>query len=107
MVFRVLFLFEGHVQQRWHLTAETLRGLLLEERKLNIGCTKIKNYIVSGCITGFLIICEAKSKKNVKTLTYLGSLYSNKNARMGGSCELLLFASDLKYCAMVSFHKKA
>ena len=35
MVFRALFLFEVHIQQRWYLTWRTLSGVLLEERKLN------------------------------------------------------------------------
>ena len=36
MVFRVLFLFKVHIQQGWFLTGETLPGVLLKERKLNI-----------------------------------------------------------------------
>ena len=36
VVFRVLFLFESHIQQRRYLTGGTLPGVLLEEIKLNV-----------------------------------------------------------------------
>ena len=64
MFFRVLFLFEVDIQQRWYLTGKTIPGVLLEERKLYIsnkeihnGCAKMQKYIVAGCIKVFLIIC--------------------------------------------------
>ena len=66
MVFRVLFLFEVHIQQRLYLTGGNSSWSVLEERKLNISnkikksitaAKKMQNYIVSGCIKGFLIIC--------------------------------------------------
>ena len=36
MVFRVLFLFEVHIEQRWYLIRGNSVGALLEERKFNI-----------------------------------------------------------------------
>ena len=45
MVFRVLFLFEIHIQQRLYLTGGTLPRVLLEERKLNI--SKQKNIMAA------------------------------------------------------------
>ena len=36
MVFRVLFLFEVHIEQRWYLIRGNSVGVLVEERKFNI-----------------------------------------------------------------------
>ena len=44
-IFRVLFLFEVHIQQRWYLIGKTFPGVLLEERKLNI--SKLKKSIMA------------------------------------------------------------
>ena len=64
MVFKVLVLFEVHIQQdSWH--RGTHPGVLLKEKnftfqnnkEIHNGCEKMQQYIVAGCIKGFLIIC--------------------------------------------------
>ena len=67
MVFRALFLFEVHIQQRWYLTGgnsfwNVIRRKKTEDFKLMkksiMVAQKCKNiYIVAGWIKGFFIIC--------------------------------------------------
>ena len=78
-----------------------------KNKEIHSGCAKMQNNIVADCIKGFLTICKSKNKeiKFFKTVTSLG-LYimkKKKKCRNWGSWELLLFASDLKYCSTVSF----
>ena len=60
MVFRALFSFEVHIQQRQYLTGETFPGMLLEvilkfqnNKEIHNDCAKMQKYIVAG----LLIIC--------------------------------------------------
>ena len=75
-----------------------------KKKEIHNGCAKMQKNIVADCIKGFLTIWKSKNKeiKFFKTVTSLG-LYILKKMQELGFLELLLFASDLKYCSTVSF----
>ena len=56
-------------------------------------------------IKGFSIICYPKTKKNQllqkKSKLLLLQNHPEENARIGGSAELFLSSSDLKYCSTI------
>ena len=83
-VFRDLFLFEVHIQQRLYLKRGNSSSCVIRQKKTEhlkiirksiMAVQKCKKYIAAGCIKGFLIICSPKAKKLkfVKTLISLGS----------------------------------
>ena len=65
MVFKVLLLFEVHIQQRWYLTGGNSSWNVIRRKKtfkikkkfknkeIHNGCAKMQNNIVAGCIKGW------------------------------------------------------
>ena len=65
-VFRDLFLFEVHIQQRLYLTGGNSSSCVIRRKKTEhfkiiqksiMAVQKMQKYIAAGCIKGFLIIC--------------------------------------------------
>ena len=64
---------------------------------------KCKKYMVAGSIERFLISWQPKIKEN----QVYQKDYTEQKARIGGSRELLLSSSELKYFSTESFQIKA
>ena len=97
MIFRALFYLKYISNQ------DDLARVLLEERK------RTKNTFFEGCIKGFFIICQPKTKRklSLSKLSLLQDYTEKKICKNGDSWELLLFGSNLEYYSTVSFQKKA
>ena len=97
MVFRAIFLFELHIQQRWYLTGGNSFWSFIRRKKtehfkillycyiviFHNGCSKMQKYTVAGSIKGFLIMCLLKTKKiSLPKLSFLQD-HIEENTRMG------------------------
>ena len=86
MVFRALFLFEIHIQQRWYLTGGNSSGSFIRRKKTEhfkilqksiTTAQKCKNILLQAARVDFWSSANPKLKKNkfAKTLTSSGSYW--------------------------------
>ena len=104
MVFRAVFLFEVHIQQSyWKKKLNNWKKLRNPQWLLK----NAKNIWLQTALKDFWSPANPKLNKSSLWKLLLLQDHTEQNARVGGSGELLLSSSELKYFSIESFWIKA
>ena len=104
MVFRAVFLFEVHIQQSyWKKKLNNWKKLRNPQWLLK----NAKNIWLQTALKYFWSPANPKLNKSSLWKLLLLQDHTEQNARVGGSGELLLSSSELKYFSIESFWIKA